>query len=97
MAIRIHISDYDTSEAYDAVFSMTSTETFVMGIACTLLEGKTVPDNHRVAVWNPYLVEKTIWVLEDRSRFDLRPFPELLDWARTLEAVRRECLKLILI
>jgi hypothetical protein len=89
----VYVSDYRGSDAFDAVFSLTTADTFLAGIAHTMLSGKAVPFEHRPIVQTQYLRPNGFWVMENGEAFDLSPYPELLNWARIMESVRKECLK----
>jgi hypothetical protein len=92
---KVYISDYRDSEAYDVVFSMTTADTFLAGIADTVLAGQAVPFEHLPILVRENLRSNTSWLMENGEGFDLSSFPELLNWAKIIETVRRECLKRI--
>jgi hypothetical protein len=90
---KIRVRDYRESAAFDAAFSIKTADTFIAGIADTILSGKTIPIEHRAILEREFIRSRKMWVMEDGSPFDLSSFPELLNWATIIESVRNECLK----
>jgi hypothetical protein len=90
---KVHVHDYRDSEAYDAVFSLTTYDGFVAGIADVILSGRAVPFEQQATLHRANLRSGTAWLLENGETFDLSDYPELLNWARIIESVREECLK----
>jgi hypothetical protein len=91
----IHVSDYKESPAFDAVFSMTTMDSGVAGIADRILEGQAIPLDQQSFLRRPRLRSSTFWELEECALFDLSPFPELVEWAKIIETARIECAKLV--
>lgn len=79
----------------DVVFELMEADTFVAGIASSFLEGEQVDRSHLAILGMTFLVD-TSWLRRDGSRFDLQSYPELLDYARCVEALKHECARLLL-
>jgi hypothetical protein len=88
--LSVPVAEYE-DEAQDAAFDITTTDTFVAGIADTILRGKTVSAEHRPVVAHPFLRGDGFWLCADAPAFDLNPFPELLEYATAIERVRKLC------
>ena len=76
----------------DAAFEITTADTFIAGIAATLLEGGNPDASHRAVLARERLVGPH-WLLDDGRRVDLRPVQEMYAHARLVERLRRECLR----
>jgi hypothetical protein len=87
----INVAAYD-GEFGDVAFDICTADTFVAGIAATLLEGRRPDASHRCVCERENLTGP-YWALDDGRRVDLRPVPELYTHARLVEALRRECLR----
>lgn len=84
-----------TGHVQNVVFELIDADTFIAGIASCLLDRERVDASH-VAILRSPLLEETSWLGRDGSRTNLSPHPELLTYAQRVEAVRRECGKLLL-
>jgi hypothetical protein len=82
-------------EIKELVFELLDAETFVAGIASTLLEGQC-PERAAMPILETTFLFGTCWMRRDGSQFDLRATPEVLDHARRVEALKDACAALIL-
>ena len=73
----------------DVAFELTSFDTFIAGIVDTLLQGKTVSQQHVAVLRRPLPVEGTLWQTQDGSRVDLSLHPDILTYAERLTEVRK--------
>ena len=78
----------------DVVAEMFTMDTFIAGVASTLLDGKAVEEAHREILAAP-IFEGTAWILPEGGRNDLSGHPGLLGYAHLLDEVRKECLELL--
>lgn len=81
-------------EMAEVAFEVTSAETFVAGIAVTLVGGKRPDPRHGIVLMREYLVG-SFWRLDDGRRIDLRPCPEVHGHARLVDELTRECRRLL--
>jgi hypothetical protein len=79
-------------ELGEAAFEITTADTFIAGVAATLLEGKQPDASHRSVLTREYLLG-SCWLLSDGRRIDLRHVPEMYAHARLVEQLRKECLR----
>lgn len=79
-------------ELADVAFEVVSADTFVGGLAATLLEGKHPDQSHRQVLTRPLLVGSS-WLLDDGRRIDLSTVAELHSHARLVEQLRVECVR----
>jgi hypothetical protein len=86
----VSVSDYDGA-ARDVAFDLASADGAVAGIATTILDGQSVPHEHRPVVRQPFLRADGWWLPSDGPPVDLRPYPELLRYATVIEQVRKLC------
>jgi hypothetical protein len=93
------LASYKTSGTYtgvidDAESDIISCDTFVAGIADTILNHKTVPYENRAFLKQVSLVGSS-YRLPDGHEVDLTQEPELLQYARLIEEVRRLCAEIL--
>lgn len=79
-------------ELADVAFEILSADTFVGGLAATLLEGKHPDQSHRQVLTRPLLAGLS-WLLDDGRRIDLSTAPELHAHAKLVEQLRVECVR----
>ena len=72
------------------VFELFDAETFVAGIASTLLEGER-PERAAISILETTFLLGTNWMRRDGSQFDLRTMPEILARARRVEDLKEAC------
>ena len=89
----IRIADYE-GDLEDVVAEMFTKDTFIAGVASTLLDGKEVEEAYREILAAP-IIEGTAWILPEGERNDLGEHPQLLRYAHLLDEVRTECLALL--
>lgn len=90
---RLHVDPASyRAELADAAFEVLSADTFIAGIASTLLAGKRPDAQHMAVLRRDYLLDAT-WLLSDGRRVDLSLAPELFAHASLVEQVRRECIR----
>jgi hypothetical protein len=75
----------------DVAFELVTADTFVAGIASSLLEKRAVAPGEFAVLRSQFLVG-TDWKLQDGSTVDLRNEPDLLEHAQVLEALKEECI-----
>jgi hypothetical protein len=88
----VSIIDYQDSAVHDVVFEMVTADTYIAGVADRLLHGPKIREEHRRIISQDQL-HGNAWILQDGTRFDLTPYPELLEYARIIENVRQACLR----
>jgi hypothetical protein len=76
----------------DVVFDMLSAESFVAGVADRLLSGQQMLFEHRSVITDD-LLRGNAWISQSRAPFDLTPYPEVLEYARTIDETRKACLR----
>ena len=86
------VSEYKKSPAHEAVFELTTVEVFLVPFAETLAAGLEPPFEQRPIPHRIFLRANSVLVMSFGRTFDLSGYPELLQWARGLESVRKECL-----
>jgi len=77
-------------ELRDVAFDLTTADTFLAGVAATLLERAPVNEGHRRVAADVQL-HGTSWRALDGVVTDLASHPELLAYARRLEQLRQAC------
>lgn len=77
----------------DAAFELQTFDTFIAGVAMTLVSGSNVTPEHKKILERALPLRDSKWVLDSGEEVDLGPFPELLAHARLVEAVRLAGLK----
>lgn len=85
--------DYSGDDA-DIVFEIITAETFVAGIACTLLNLKSIKLNEKLILGNE-LMKNGEWLLENGGKFSLWHLTEVMEYAKNVEALRIACLKIL--
>lgn len=79
-----------TRNLQSVAFELIDADTFIAGIASCLLDSEAVNASHASILRSPFL-EGTFWLSRDGCRTDLHPYPELLEYAQRVEALRRAC------
>ncbi len=92
----LDIKKYKEDPIFDALFDIVSTDTYVAGIATTLLDGKSVDKSNYIVVTSRYLREKKYWIMVDGREIDISEYEEILKYAEIIEEIRKECCSLIL-
>ena len=77
-------------EIQQVVFELFDAETFVAGIASTLLDGER-PERAAILILETTFLLGTHWMRRDGSEFDLRALPEILERARRVEELKEAC------
>jgi hypothetical protein len=75
----------------EVAFELVTADTFIAGIASSLLEESAVAQAELALLERRFLIG-TDWMLPNGSTVDLRNEPELLGHAQVLEALKVECL-----
>jgi hypothetical protein len=88
-ALPIRLHDF-AGEGNEAAFDLITTDTFIAGVATSLIDGVDVAPEHRKIVWTSFLAE-SLYRLSDGRVIDLAPYPALLMFARSLDRLRRVC------
>lgn len=81
-------------EIGDAVFDMISADTFIAGIAASLLEG-IMPELANRHILTRSLFSGSRWSLSNGQYIDLSAAEEVQSYARQIECLRQECLRYI--
>jgi hypothetical protein len=77
---------------FDVAFEMTSVDSYLAGIADTIVDGLPVRKSVLGGLDEPWLIDKKYWLLERESKIDLSSYAELLEFALLLEDLRVKCL-----
>ncbi len=88
---RIDLTAYDAS-AEEVAFELTTFDTFIAGAATTVLSGCAPSPEVEHVLERPLPLRGTIWSTQSDREVDLADVPELLNYARIIEAVRKSCL-----
>jgi hypothetical protein len=86
----VDVNDYAGGIA-DVAFEIVTADTFLAGIADSWLSGAVMDSSSRVIVIVQRLLDGRIWVAEQGQRYDLSQWPELLEYARRIESLRKAC------
>ena len=87
---KLEIHDYGPP-LLDVVFEIYTADTFVAGIASKLIDGDPVPQEERVVVASPLMIDGRWWRRDNGEQFDLEPHPEVRDAALEIEDLRIKC------
>jgi hypothetical protein len=91
----VNISKYKENPIFDALFDIVTTDTYVAGIATTLLNGKSVDRSNFIVVTTKYLRDKKYWIMGDGREIDISEYEEILKYAETIEETRKECYSIL--
>jgi hypothetical protein len=86
--------DRFTHKLKNVAFELIDADTFIAGIASCFLEHEEVNASH-VAILRMPLLDGTFYLGRDGYRIDLQPYPQLLEYAQRVEALRRAGAKLL--
>jgi hypothetical protein len=89
---RIDLNNYEGS-LFEVACEIFTSETFVAGIADTLLDEGSIDLDHRIILEYPLILNSTFWVCTDGQTFDLTQDLLLLDLAAKVEKLRQICTK----
>ena len=89
---RVKISPQNYQGALsDVVFDMVTADSFVAGVADHVISGQQIPHEHRDTIAQELLRGNAC--VSQAGDFDLTPYPELLEYARTIDETRQACLR----
>lgn len=88
----LDINNY-SSPIYDVIFDLITTESAVMGIANTLIEGDTPSIAHIAILQQPIPIVGNNWTTNDGKLINLTEYPEVVVYAHGLDLVRNIALK----
>jgi hypothetical protein len=80
-----------SGRVFDAVFDITTADTFVAGVASRLIDGDAATIEEFGFIGEPMLTEGRWWRCNDGKLFDLEPYPEIKLVAGTIESLRQKC------
>src|SRR5688572_20329708 len=75
---KVDLNGYDGS-LFEVACEIFTSETFVAGIADTILDGGRIALSHKVVAESPLILDRTFWVRKDGETFDLKQDVVLLD------------------
>jgi hypothetical protein len=99
MLLRVQRSGFDSTAyegpAAEVAFELTTFDTFIAGIASTLLLGRalTAQGKEREILQQGLPLTGSVWTTESGARVDLATFPGLLAHARLLNSLIEACIR----
>ena len=92
----ININDYDedNEQDFDALVEIITAETYIAGIADTILSGGSVNPQYREILYRKFIIDDK-WQLNDGSNYSLSHIPEVLEYSINIEKLRIECNKVL--
>jgi hypothetical protein len=84
-----------TGELSSVVFEMFTADSFIAGIASKMLDRDPVPNDERIIVSKPLLIEGRWWRQMSGNLFDLKDQPDVLQLALHIERLRSSCNKIL--
>lgn len=93
---RVDMNKYKEDHIIDALFEIYTADTYVAGIATTLLDRGKVDKSNYIVVTTRYLRDKKYWIMVDGREIDISEYEEILKYAEIIEEIRKECCSLIL-
>lgn len=87
--------DTDNSSLSDIIFDVFTAETFIMGIADSIVNGEIRNAKQHLKILEKPLLEKSQWITEINTKIDLTDYTEVLSYTKCIEKIRACCLKIL--
>jgi hypothetical protein len=91
----VDMNKYTEDHIIDALFEIYTADTYVAGIATTLLNGGQVEKSNYIVVTTRYLRDKKYWIMIDGREIDISEYEEILEFAEIIEETRTECYSIL--
>lgn len=79
---------------FDVACEIFTSETFVAGIADTLIDGGKIDSKDRIILKSSFILNGSFWVCNNGQIFDLAKDLQLLELASKMENLRQICAKI---
>lgn len=86
----IDLNDYD-GELIELAFDITTSDTFISGIADKILSGDTLQNEDRKILAKPLILDEIFWINSDGQLTNLKDDERLFEHAQQIERLRKIC------